>query len=339
MADTTSNPQEILSALNDMATGFMKSQALYLAAKLGIADHLSAGPQSSDALAEAVGAHPGALYRLLRFLEYLGLFYEPEPGKFALTAMGEYLRSDAPGGIRNEAIFNMELVWPGWGELAYTVTTGRSADQRAFGASFFEHLQQHPHLVALFNDSMTRFIATMAPAVAAAYGFRPFRTIVDVGGGHGTLMAAILQANPQARGVIFDLPITVEGAQKYMVELGLSERCACLGGDFFKEVPPGDAIILSAVISDWDDEKSVHILANCRRAVAPEGRLLLIERRLIPEEPAPATAFLDLQMLLLGGGAGRTAGEYRRLLAEAGFELARIISTGTQRSIFEARPV
>lgn len=337
MNDKTS--VDILAALNDMATGFMKSQALYVAAKLGIADHLGGGPQSSDALAQAVGAHPGALYRLLRFLEYLGLFYEPEPGKFALTPMGEYLRTDAPGGIRSEIIFNMELIWPGWGELAYTVTTGRSADKRVYGQSFFEHLQQHPHLAALFNDGMTRFIAGMAPAVAAAYDFRPFHTIVDVGGGHGTLMAAILQANPHARGVIFDLPITVEGAQKYMAELGLGERCACLGGDFFVDVPAGDAIILSAVISDWDNEKSVHILSNCRRAIAPGGRLLLIERRLVPEEPAPATAFLDLQMLLLGGGAGRSADEYRRLLAEAGFELTRVIATGTQRSIFEAQPV
>lgn len=330
---------EMLATLNDLATGFMKSQALYVAAKLGLADHLSRGPQSSDALAQVVGAHPGALYRLLRFLEYLGLFYEPEPGKFALTPMGEYLRTDAPGGICSEVIFNIELIWPGWGELAYTVTTGDSADKRVYGQSFFEHLQQHPPLAALFNDSMTRFIAGMAPAVVAAYDFRPFHTIVDVGGGHGTLMAAILQANPHARGVIFDLPITVEGAQKYMSELGLVERCTCLGGDFFIEVPTGDAIILSAVISDWDDQKSVHILSNCRRAIAPEGRLLLIERRLVPEAPAPVTAFLDLQMLLLGGGSGRTAEEYRRLLAGARFELTRIIATGTQRSIFEARPV
>jgi hypothetical protein len=339
MSTITPTSQEVPSALSDIASGYMKTQALYVAAKLGVADHLTEKPQSSEALARAIDVHPGALYKLLRFLESLGLFSEPEPGIFALTTLGAHLRNDAPSGFHTQILMNAELHWHLWGELMYTITTGQAADQRVYGMPIFDYLQQHPEKAALFNEEMTRFIATMAPAVVAAYDFSSFGTIVDVGGGHGTLLATVLQANPQAHGVLFDLPITVEGARQHMATLGLSERCTCVGGDFFASVPAGDCIILSAVISDWDDEQSVRILTNCRQAIAPEGRLLLLERLLIPEEPAPPTAFLDLAMLISGGGTGRSQGEFRNLLAGAGFDLMRVVPTGTQRSIFEARLV
>jgi hypothetical protein len=339
MSSITPTSQEVPLVLSDMASGYMKTQALYVAAKLGIADHLTEGPQSSEVLAQTVDVHPDALYKLLRFLESLGLFSEPEPGVFALTTLGAHLRKDASSGFHTQILMNAELLWSLWGELTYTIKTGQAADQRVYGMPFFDYLQQHPEKAAIFNEEMTHFIATMAPAVVTAYDFSSFGTIVDVGGGHGTLLATILQANPQAHGVLLDLPITVEGTQQHMAALGLSERCTCVGGDFFASVPTGDCIILSAVISDWDDEQSVRILTNCRQAIAPEGRLLLLERLLIPEEPAPPTAVMDLAMLIFGGGTGRSQGEYRNLLASAGFDLTRVVSTGTQRSIFEARLV
>lgn len=339
MGSTAPNPQQIPSLLVDIASGYMKTQALYVATKLGIADHLSGGPQSSDALAQAVGVHPKALYRLLRALESLSLFREPEPGVFALTPLGEHLRKDAPSGFRTQILLTDEILWRLWGNLAYTITTGQSAAQHVLGMSSFDYRQQHPEKAAAFNTAMTHRMSALASAVAAAYDFSPFHTITDIGGGHGTLLATILRAAPQAHGVVFDLPMTVEGARQYMVQRGLGERCTCVGGDFFTEVPGGEALILSAVISDWDDEKSVHILTNCRRAIAPGGRLLLVERRLVPEEPASPMAFLDLMMLVVGGGTGRSEVEYRRLLAEAGFELIQVVSTKTDVSIFEARPV
>jgi hypothetical protein len=339
MSSIIPTSQEVPLALSDMASGYMKTQALYVAAKLGLADKLAEGPQNSEVLAQDIDAHPDALYKLLRFLESLGLVSEPEPGVFALNPIGTHLRKDAASGFHTHILMNAELLWGLWGELMYTIKTGQSAGQRVYGVPLFDYLQQHPEKAALFNEEMTNFIATMAPAVVASYNFKSFRKIVDVGGGHGALLAIILQANPQAHGVLFDLPITVDGAQQRMEAIGLSQRCTCVGGDFFASIPTGDCIILSGVISDWDDEQSGRILTNCRQAIEPEGRLLLLERLLIPEEPAPPTAFLDLIMLLIGGGTGRSETEYRNLLTGAGFELTRIVQTGTQRSIFEARPV
>jgi hypothetical protein len=177
MSSSTPASQEVPSALVDIASGFMKTQALYVAAKLGIADHLAEGPQSSEALAKATDAHPDALYKLLRFLENLGLFSEPEPGIFALTSQGAHLRKNAPGGFRTHILMNGELLWPLWGELMFTVKTGQAADQLVYGKPFFDYLQQHPEKAALFNEEMTHFVATMAPAVVAAYDFGSFRTI------------------------------------------------------------------------------------------------------------------------------------------------------------------
>jgi ubiquinone/menaquinone biosynthesis C-methylase UbiE len=185
---------------------------------------------------------------------------------------------------------------------------------------------------------MTGMISTMAKGVVASYDFSPFHTIVDIGGGHGTLMIEILENFKETRGILFDMPATIEAARQRIKERGLENRCECLGGDFFKGVPAGDAMILSAVISDWDDEKSIQILSNCRRSISPQGRLLLLERLLVPEEPAPATTLLDLTMLVIGGGTGRSAMEYRHLFHEAAFEMTRVVPTGTPRSLFEAKP-
>ena len=232
-----------------------------------------------------------------------------------------------------------DAFWSWLGRLAHTIRTGESSVPGIEGVSSFEYLHRHPEKTRRFNRMMSEMIGAMAKGMLSAYDFSAFNTVVDVGGGRGTLLATILEAYPRLRGVLFDLPATADEARDAIAARGLAERCECIGGDFFGAVPAGDCIMLSAVISDWDDEKSVAILASCRRAIAPQGRLLLLERLLVPEEPAPQGAFMDLQMLVIGGGTGRSADEYRRLLHVTGFELARVVPTGTARSIFESRPM
>ena len=326
------------SKLEDIVSGYQKTQALYVMAKLGIADALARGPQDAAALASAAGADAGALYRLLRALEYLEVVHEPTPGVFALTSLGERLRPEAPEALHDLILMTGDVFWSWWARLDHSVRTGESSVPAIEGMSAFEFLHGHPDQVRRFNRLMSAMVGTMAKGVVDVYDFGAFDTVVDIGGGRGTLLSAIIEAHPRPRAVLFDLPATAEEAKASIAALGLADRCECVGGDFFAAVPAGDCLILSAVLSDWNDEKSVTILERCRRAVAADGRLLVIERLLEPEKPAPASAFLDLQMLVIGGGTGRSAQEYRQLFAAAGFELARVIPTGTARSIFEGRP-
>lgn len=328
-----------VDALQELVLGYQRTQVLYVAVRLGIADHLSAGPVETSTLAQQVGAHPEALYRLLRAIEVLGLVREPAPGTFALTPAGELLRKDSPSGLCDDILSNVELFWSEWGHLEDTIRTGRPATPQVRGATFFEHLHGNPEQTQLFNRVMKNLVGTMAQAVVEAYDFRPHRRIVDVGGGSGRLLSALLKAAPEARGVLYDLPATTQEARQLMDSLGLSGRCECIGGDFFESVPGGDLILLSGVIGDWNDTQSIRILANCRRAIEPHGRLLLIERVLVPEEPPPPTAFLDLHMLVLLGGTGRSTAEFRGILLPAGFDLGRVIPTRSPRSIVEAVPV
>ena len=329
---------EITAKLEDALAGYQKTQVLYVAAKLGIADRLGAGPQRAEALASAIGADPAALYRLLRALEYLGAVHEPSPGLFALTPLGERLRPDSAGAVHDEILMTGEVIWSWWAGLEHSIRTGESSVPGIEGVSAFEFLNRHPEQIRRFNRLMSAMVGRMAKGVLAVCDFSPFGTVVDIGGGRGTLLSAILESHPRARGVLFDLPATAEEAKGAFAARGLAGRCECVGGDFFATVPEGDCLILSAVLSDWDDDRCVAILKNCRRAVAAGGRLLVLERMLEPEKPAPQSAFMDLQMLVIGGGTGRTAAEYRRLLGAAGFELARVLPTRTPRSVFEARP-
>jgi len=330
--------EESRARLEDIILGYQKTQALYAAAKLSLAEHLAPGPLEVGALAAATGAHRGGLYRLLRVLEYLGLVREPAPGTFELTDLGAHLRGDSSSGIRDEVLVNVELFWGAWGLLEHGVRTGESSVPLAHGAPFFEFLHRQPEQVGRFNRVMTSMVSQMAKAFVSAYDFGPFRTIVDIGGGRGTLLTTILEAHPRSRGILFDLPSTAEEARTSLRDSGLGGRCVCIGGNFFESVPSGDLLILSAVISDWSDEQSVQILRNCRRALAAEGRLLLIERLLAPDQPAPLSSFMDLHMLVIGGGTGRSEAEYRRLLTDAGLDLVRVVPTDSPRSIFEARP-
>ncbi len=330
-------------ALFQMVTGYYISQALYVAAKLGIADVLKDGPRHYTALAQLTGTHAPSLYRLLRLLTSAGVCEEHEQGHFGLTAIGAYLQTDIPGSLRAIVLqFAGPLHSRGWSDLLYSVQTGEIAFDHLFGMGAFPYLAQHPDEAAIFDAAMTA-LSTQAGAygaVVTAYDFSALGTIVDVGGGHGALLRAILQATPTARGLLFDLPHVVEGAKRQIEAAGLAERCAVVGGDFFTAVPSGgDAYILSQVIHDWDDERSLTILKNCHRAMNKEGRLLLVELVLPARiDQSPTSQIIvgsDVNMLVLAGGRERTEAEFRVLFEAAGFKLTKIIPTQGLTSVVE----
>jgi len=329
------------ATLLHLMTGYRAMQALYVAARLGIADLLKDGARGSEELARATGADARALHRLLRALASLGVFGEDADGRFAPSELGALLRSDVPGSLRAAAIFfGDERNWHAWGKLERSVMSGEPVRGPRGTQAFLEESARDPEGAALFNAAMTSLTSAFDAAVTAAYDFSRLGTLVDVGGGQGALISSILAANPALRGILFDIPPVIESARGRIGEAGLAGRCELVAGDFFASVPAGgDAYVLKWVIHDWDDEHSVAILGSCRRAMARDGRLLLVER-VVPErvdQSADTQGIVlgDLNMLLWTGGRERTAAEYRALLASAGFTLARIVPTATQLSIIE----
>jgi hypothetical protein len=332
-----------LAELDQLISGFRISQAIYVVAELGIADLLASGPQGSDALARAAGADEDALYRVLRFLTGVGLFAEVAPHRFALTTLGAGLRRDVRGSIRPKAVNILdEPHWQAWGQLRHSVQTGEVGFQKAYGMELFEYLRAQPEHAASFNQAMTSNTAQSGGAIARAYDFSGIRCLVDVGGGHGLLLATILQAYPVLRGVLFDQPEVIAGAPPVLEEAGVAERCEVVGGDFFAAVPPGgDAYLLRQIIHDWDDARATAILATCRRALHGEGKVLVVERAIAPDyREALPVLHLDLQMLVLLGGKQRTEAEYGRLFSTAGLRLSAVVPLGDagQYSVFEGVP-
>ena len=329
------------ATLLHLMTGYRAMQALYVAARLGIADLLKDGARGSEELARATGADARALHRLLRALASLGVFGEDADGRFTPSELGALLRSDVPGSLRAAAIFfGDERNWHAWGKLERSVMSGEPVRGPRGTQVFLEESARDPEGAALFNAAMTSLTSAFDAAVTAAYDFSRLGTLVDVGGGQGALISSILAANPALRGILFDIPPVIESARGRIGEAGLAGRCELVAGDFFASVPAGgDAYVLKWVIHDWDDEHGVAILGSCRRAMARDGRLLLVER-VVPErvdQSADTQGIVlgDLNMLLWTGGRERTAAEYRALLASGGFTLARIVPTATQFSIIE----
>lgn len=317
-----------------MLWGYRFSQAIYVAAKLGFADLLKDGPKSYAALATAAGAHPGALYRLLRMLASVDIFAEVGQGHFTLTPLATLLRADLPGSAHAAVMFNGELLYRLFGELLYSVQTGKPAFEHVFGMPQFQWFAEHPEEAARHSALMAGSTAEDALAMSAAYDFSGIQRCVDVGGGQGALLAAILQANPGMRGILFDLPHVLEGAQRGLEAAGVSDRCEIVPGDFFTAVPAGgDAYILKWVLLDWEDEHVLTILRNCHRAMQAQGKLLVVEM-LIPPGNAPfAGKVIDLGILVSVPGRHRTEAEYRGLLSAAGFTLNRVIPTQSPRQV------
>lgn len=339
MSTQGSHPANVSPSMQVMQLlwpGALAVQAVHVAAKLGLADLVADGPKTIVQLAEATGTHGPSLGRLLRALTSLGFFTEDGRNRYRQTALSDTLRGDHPESIRRWAMMlGTQFVWEPCGRLEGTIQTGQTAFERVYQAPFFEYLADHPSDAAVFNAAMSSLPAYIA-AIVEAYDFSKFERIVDVGGGHGAKLAAILSANPQLHGVLLDLPEVITGAS-VLREGDLANRCKIVGGDFFEGVPGGaDAYLLSGIIHDWNDEAAVRILKNCRRAIQPDGRLLLVETVLTPTSD-PRRALMDVLMMVLTGGRERTEGELRTLLQGAGFSLLQMIST-PGASVIESRP-
>jgi hypothetical protein len=319
-------------ALYRMITGFYVSRAIYVMARLGIADFLSDGPLDAEELAQRSKTHAPSLKRVLRLLVTAGVFTENNEGRFVLTPIGDHLRAGVPGSMRAAALLFGGITQRAWGDLLYSVETGEPAFRRVFGQDSFAYLAEHPEEAANFDAAMGAFTAQIATAVAAAYDFSGFRRVVDVGGGNGALLVGILRAHPSLKGTLFDLPQVVERARPRLREIGLGDRCEAMGGDVFAEVPGGaDAYLLKHVIHDWDDDSAVAILQNCCKAMSPAAKLLIIEgvypRCVDQSEASRGAAANDVNMMVCTGGRQRSEAEFRSLYSAAGFVLSRIIST------------
>jgi hypothetical protein len=332
----TSDPRlDLLGLIN----GFQITQAIHVASTLRVADHLKDGARPVGELATLTRSHPNSLYRLLRALAAVGVFHEGEGRTFALTPMGDCLRSDSATSIGAWAeVVGSPYVWQAWGHLLHSVQTGENAFQDLNGKDVWQFRAEHPQHGATFDRAMTEHSRGSAEAVIRAYDFSSFAHIVDIGGGQGSLLSAILRAHPHIRGTLFDQPAVVTGARAVLAERGVIERCDIVGGSFLETVPKGgDAYLMRVVIHDWEDPEAVAILKVCRRAMCDTAKLLLIERLVAPPNDMPATKFSDLNMLVMPGGRERTREEFSDLFAAAGFELTGIFPAG-MHNVIEGRP-
>jgi O-methyltransferase domain/Dimerisation domain len=328
------------AALFQMLIGKWLSSAISAAARLGIADRLESGPKTAKQLASELNVHERSLYRLLRALASVGVFHEGEGELFNQTPLSDPLRSNAKPCLRNLAMMLIDD-WhnKAWAELAWTIETGRPAPEKVFGMSLFEYLSKYPEEAANFNNGMTDLSKGDGPAVVASYDFSRFEHIVDVGGGVGAMLAAILESAPKLRGTLLDMPYVIERARKAPLLASSAARCEFAGGSFFEAVPKGaDAYIMKHIIHDWDDEHATIILANCRKAMLPDGKLLVVDRVVGPASQPDQAKLFDLEMMVTPGGLERSEPEWRRLFAAAGFRLERIIPMPAPQSILEGTP-
>jgi SAM-dependent methyltransferase len=329
------------AAMLPMIWGIHISRAVYVAAELGIADLLADGPVSSADLARATRTHEPSLYRVLRLLAALGVLDMVQPRSFGLTPLGDRLRSDAPACVRSWAVFLEALggVRP-FEHILHAVRTGEPGFGQAHGMEIFEFLAQNPQSAAIFDTAMSERTAAFAPSVAGGYDFADMRTVVDVGGGTGTLLAEILRKHTHLQGILFETPAVASRAGAVLDAINLADRCQVLTGDFFDNVPAGaDCYLLANVLHDWDDTQARRILRNCRQAMNRGGRVLIAER-LIPERLGDAVAALlsDINMLIITGGQERTNAEYGDLLASAGLSIGEVHPVAFPYGVIEAIP-
>lgn len=331
-------PNQILMQL---VMGKLVTQAISIVARFKLADQMAKGAKTAAELASTAGLNASHLYRVLRALAGLGVLKGDHAGRFSLTPVSELLRTDVPGSMRAMATYFCDpWSWKPWGELAESVKTGQPVFDRMFGEGAFDHLAKHPDEAATFHEGMTGFSQQATASMLKAYDFTPFGTIVDVGGGHGAILCAVLNAAPKARGIVFDAPQVVEGAYPAIKAAGLSDRLRAEGGDFFKSVPSGgDLYILKHIIHDWNNAKATQILKCVHAAIPKTGKLVLMELVVPPGFPPDFSHIVDLEMMVICDGKERTESEYRELLAGAGFRLTRIIPTEGPHSLVEAVPM
>ena len=323
------------AALTQILMGSLASQALYVAAKLGIADLLVEGPKHVDELATATDTDAPSLYRVLRALASIGVFQEKDNKVFALTPTAEPLRSDVANSLRDVTIFwGEDWHWEVWGKILYSVKTGKSAWAQIHGEEVFDYFAKNQEAARIFDRAMTSFSSVATKAVVEAYDFSDIGRLIDIAGGHGRLLNGVLEANPSMQGVLFDLPHVIESAKQTTT---VADRCEYATGDFFASVPTGgDAYMMKHIIHDWDDERAITILKNIKDAMNPGGRVLVVESVIADGNNQDFGKLLDIEMLVSPGGKERTAAEYEDLFRRAGLRLTRIVPTKSPYSVIEA---
>jgi hypothetical protein len=326
--------------LTRMVASAALSRAICTIGELGIADHIESGkPQPVATLARLTGAHEPSLYRMLRFTASYGVFRETGDRQFDHTRLSAVLRTDAEGSFR-PATRMFHRMNPGWEGLHHTVMTGEPSFQHIFGQPMFDYIGAHPELAPLFDAGMTAFHGHETAAMLDAYDFSDIGTLADVGGGNGSLLGAVLQRYPRLKGILYDLGHVVGRARESIQALGLEQRCTIVEGNFFESIPAGaDAYLMRHVIHDWTDEQSVQILKNCRKAVPPHGRILIVEFSVPSANEASLGKDADMIMLAFPGGAERTEAEYRALFEQSGFRLSKVTPTRSAVCVVEGRPV
>jgi hypothetical protein len=321
----------------EMIEGFWVARAA-VAADFGIPDVLKSGPKENEQLAELMGVHASSLYRLMHALTSAGLFAEDDNRGFALTPLGSALCSDSPASLRAFAIEVLARSHcAAWENLGYSIKTGGTAFSLVYGASRSKYNAKHPGEAGASAEGISSFNTVTTDAIVASYDFSPAGTIVDLGGGDGSVLAAVLKAHPHLQGVLADLPHVIDGAWQRLKKEGLADRCVVVPVDFFKLIPKGDVYLLKWIIHDWDDERAQIILQNCCAAMAHTDRLLLIESVVGSESNTRFSNFMDLAMLVMSGGRERTEMEYRALLGRASLKLTRIVPTKIEMSLIEAK--
>lgn len=323
--------------LFQMASAYWVSQAIYAAAKLGIADVLNESRKSVDEIANAVDADADSLRRLLRVLSMLNVCRITKSEQVELTVLGRALRSGVPGSLRAMVLTLGDLHYKAWGHLCESVQTGHPGFWTVFGSPMFEFLERDSTSREIFNLAMTDFSTLVAHALLISYDFSGIKSLVDVGGGCGKLLTSILEVYPRLQGVIVDLPGVIEAACEGIRSHPCRDRCAAISGNFFQSIPRGgDLYLLSGVIHDWDDEAAEIILKNCRNSMRPQGKVLAIECIVSEDEEPSFTKLLDLNMMVMTGGRERTERQFRELFGSSGLSITKVISTPSPLRIIEA---
>jgi hypothetical protein len=328
----------LFAKIMEIATGYMPAACLYAAAKLKIADHLAAGPKPIAELARASGMNEDALYRVLRSLASMEVFQEASPRTFANTPLSEQLRGDSPASHRDSVMFLANpLHLRIFSEILHSVESGGTGFKKVTGLEAFEFFRENSEENQVFNAAMTSISTGLIGPVVEAYDFGESGTLADIGGGHGILLGAILHKHRGLRGILFDAPHVVEGAQARIASLGLDSRCEIASGDFFQAVPQAESYVMKSIIHDWDDARAVAILKNCAKAMRGSGgKVLLLEFVIAPGNQPDLGKWIDMEMLILAGGRERTEAEFADLFARAGLRLARIVRTASPHCVIEA---
>ena len=321
-----------------MISSYWLSQSLGAVARLGIPDWIAAQPRTSEEIAKAVGIDPDAAHRVMRALASIGVFRQLEDARFALTPLGETLRSNVAGSVRDFAVMLTDTPhWQPWGRLLEALKSGRPVLKAVLGMELWEWYRRHPADADAFSLAMGNLARMSAAELIRVVDFSQVQTVADVGGAHGVLLTAILQRHAHTRGILFDMPHVIEAAKPVIEAQGLSDRCKLSAGDFFKEIPSGaDVHVLKQILHDWDDQRATLILENCHRALRPSGRVLLVEM-VLPTDGAPSLAhFIDLNMLVMLGGRERSASEFAVLFEKSGFKPPRFIENRSPFVVIEA---